>query len=213
MQSWKFLLVALGFVCLPSLGAHAQALPPGVTPCDMGGYSIDTDPKGANIRAEPSRTARVLGKLAPPQKPTKRDDAEPNEGNWRTEFRIVGYKDGWFLIQKAQHPFEDPELIRLVGRRSTGGVKSYSGRGWIASNLVGGQYANGDNLPLGGLFEEPRADAKQRPAVNALGAPFGPDGGPKKVLACTGKWVNVESHDGVTGWWNTLCSNQVTNCS
>jgi hypothetical protein len=28
-----------------------------------------------------------------------------------------------------------------------------------------------------------------------------------------GWWGLVESEDGVRGWWRSLCSNQVTNCS
>jgi hypothetical protein len=38
-------------------------------------------------------------------------------------------------------------------------------------------------------------------------------GGPKGLLACSGYWGLVESEDGVRGWWRSLCSNQVTNCS
>jgi hypothetical protein len=195
---------------VPGLG---QALPAGATPCEMAGYSIDADPRGANIRAEPNAKAKVLGRLAPPQKASQRDDAFPNDGVWRTAFQIIGFKDGWFLIEKAQHPFDDPETIRMVGRRSTGGVRTYTGRGWIAGSLVGGQYSNRGGLPAGALYSEPRADASRTPAKNALGAEVGADGGPKRVLACDGDWVKVESHDGVTGWWNSLCSQQVTNCS
>lgn len=205
--SWAF---AISLATAPVL---AQGLPAGVTPCDMAGYSIDIDPKGANVRAEPNRAARILGKLAPPQKASNRDDAYPNDGLWRTAFSIVGFRDGWFLIEKAQHPFDDPETIRMVGRRSTSGVKTYRGRGWIAAALVGGQYSNRGQLPSGALYAEPRPDAARLSAKNALGAEVGADGGPKKVLACEGDWVKVESHDGVTGWWNSLCSQQVTNCS
>ena len=39
------------------------------------------------------------------------------------------------------------------------------------------------------------------------------DGGPKRIFACSGLWGLVESEDGVRGWWRSLCSNQVTNCS
>lgn len=196
-----------------SVPVHAQQLPAGTTPCDMGGYSIDMDPKGANVRVEPSRNARIVGKLAPPIKAGPKDEAEPGDGLWRTTFRIIGYKDGWFLIEKGLHPFDDPENIRNMGKRSTGGVKTYVGRGWIAAGLVGGQYANTGLPPDGALYAEPREDAQKLPAKTKLGAPIGADGSPKKVLACNGNWVQVESFDGVTGWYRTLCSTQVTNCS
>ena len=181
----------------------------------MGGYSMDRDPKGANVRAEPTRDAPVVGKLAPPMsyKPNPKEEASPVDDVWRTEFRIIGFKDGWFLIEKGLHPFDDPETVATMGKRSTGGVKTYTGRGWIAAGLVGGQYAFTGLPNKGALYAEPRDGARLLPAKNKLGAPIGADGGPKKVLACVGNWVKVESFDGVTGWYRTLCSNQVSNCS
>jgi len=204
---------ATAAIVLAASVAIARPLPDGVTPCDMGGYSVDMDPQGANVRAEPARNARVVGKLAPPIKTGPKDEAEPGDGLWRTTFRIIGFKDGWFLIEKGLHPFDDPENIANMGRRSTGGVKTYTGRGWIAAGLVGGQYANTGLPPEGALYAEPREDGQRFPARTRGGAPIGADGGPKKVLACLGDWVKVESFDGVTGWWRTLCSTQVTNCS
>lgn len=212
MRSHSFgngLLAALVLFCS---AAAAQQLPPGVTPCALGGYSIDMDRHGAHVRSAPARTAPALGRLAPPVKAGPKDEAEPGDGLWRTTFRIIGFKDGWFLIEKAQHPFDDPQTIADRGRRSTGGVKTYAGRGWIAAGLVGGQYANA-GLPAGALFAEPHEQATRLPARTKLGAPISADGGPKKVLACQGEWVKVESYDGVVGWWKTLCASQVTNCS
>lgn len=194
-----------------SSAAPAQGLSPGTTPCDMGGYSIDAG--AANVRALPQSSARILGKLAPPMKASPKDEAEPVDGLWRTTFRIIGFKDGWFLIENGRHPFDDPETVANIGRRSTGAVKTFSGRGWIAGSLVGGQYANTGLPPNGALYAEPREGAMLLPAKTKLGAPIGADGGPMKVLACFNDWVKVISFDGVTGWWRTLCSTQVTNCS
>ena len=56
-------------------------------------------------------------------------------------------------------------------------------------------------------------DAKWTPAQRKLGGPLDTDGGPKRLFACSGYWGLVESQDGVRGWWRSLCSNQVTNCS
>jgi hypothetical protein len=66
---------------------------------------------------------------------------------------------------------------------------------------------------MGGLFQAPHADAKWTPAKGEGGSPISADGGPKRVLACSGYWALVESHDNVRGWWRRLCSSQVTNCS
>jgi hypothetical protein len=82
----------------------------------------------------------------------------------------------------------------------------------VAANKVGANYANGDTR-MGGLFQAPHADAKWTPAQRKLGGTLDTDGGPKHILACSGLWALVESHDNVRGWWRSLCSNQVTNCS
>ena len=66
---------------------------------------------------------------------------------------------------------------------------------------------------MGGLFTAPFIDANWTPAQRELGGTLDTDGGPKRILACSGVWGLVESHDGVRGWWRALCSNQVTNCS
>jgi hypothetical protein len=66
---------------------------------------------------------------------------------------------------------------------------------------------------MGGLFQAPHVDAKWTPARNSFGSEISADGGPKRILACSGFWALVESHDGVRGWWRRLCSSQVTNCS
>lgn len=48
------------------LAAKRAALPAGTEPCSLGAWSEDRDPRGLNVRAEPSVKARVLGTLPPP---------------------------------------------------------------------------------------------------------------------------------------------------
>ncbi|MBX9649146.1 MAG: hypothetical protein K2X57_19060, partial [Xanthobacteraceae bacterium] len=48
------------------LAQKRAALPPGTEPCDLGAWSEDHDPKGLNVRAEPSAKARILGTLPQP---------------------------------------------------------------------------------------------------------------------------------------------------
>ncbi|MFK4565345.1 hypothetical protein ABIF95_007875 [Bradyrhizobium ottawaense] len=131
------------------------------------------------------------------------------DGGWLTEFRIIGFKSGWFLIEDAKPPGKDYEDEKRYPRSAP---KPYAGRGWVASNKVGASYANGYTR-AGGLFQAPFVDAKWMPAQRELGGPIDGDGGPKRLFACSGFWGLVESHDGVRGWWRALCSNQVTNCS
>jgi len=185
------------------------ALPSGTEPCDLGAWSEDRDPNGLNVRAEPSTKARVLGTLPPPYRLKMGGSENTPEGGWLTEFRIIGFKDGWFLIEGARPPGKEYEDEKKYPRSAP---KPYAGRGWVAANKVGASYANGGTR-MGGLFQAPFTDAKWTQAARKLGGPLDTDGGPKRILACSGYWGLVESEDGVRGWWRSLCSNQVTNCS
>jgi hypothetical protein len=174
-------------------------------PCDLGAWSIDRDPKGLNVRAAPSTRARILGTLPPPFHFRARNRSENTpEGGWLTEFRIIGSKDGWFLIEGAKPPGRDYEDETIYPRNAP---KPYAGRGWVHGSKVGASFANGQTRS-GGLFQAPHVDARWTPA-DADGGGFGP----KRILACSGVWALVESRDGVTGWWRHLCSNQVTTCA
>jgi hypothetical protein len=188
------------------LAATRDKLPAGTEPCDLRAWSTDTDKAGLNVRAEPSIQARVLGTLPPPFR-FKTESENAPDGGYFTEFRIRGYKDGWFLIDSATPPGQ-----RYVEDYPKRFPKPYAGRGWVHASKVGAQYANGDTR-MGGLFQAPHADARWTPAKGEGGNPVSADGGPKRVLACSGYWALVESHDNVRGWWRRLCSSQVTNCS
>lgn len=188
--------------------AKAKSLPAGTMPCDIYGWSEDKDPKGLNVRAAPDVKSKVLGTLPAPYKFKAKGNNVP-EGGWLTEFNIIGYKDGWFLIENATPPGKDYEDESVYPRNAP---KPYAGRGWVSANKVGAQYANGDTR-MGGLYQAPHSDANWMPARTEGGSEIGPDGGPNKILACSGYWALVESHDKVRGWWRRLCSNQVTNCS
>ncbi len=191
------------------LAGKRASLPEGTEPCDLGAWSIDKDRNGLNVRAEPSAKARVLGTLPPPYRLKLGGAENTPEGGWLTEFRIIGFRDGWFLIEGAKPPGKDYEDETRYPRSAP---KPYAGRGWVASNKVGASYANGGTR-MGGLFQAPFTDAKWTQAERELGGPIDTDGGPKRLFACSGYWGLVESQDGVRGWWRALCSNQVTNCS
>ena len=83
------------------LAASRDRLPPGTEPCDLGAWSADRDPRGLNVRAAPSASSKVLGTLPPPFKFKAKGRENTPEGGWLTEFRIIGFKDGWFLIEGA----------------------------------------------------------------------------------------------------------------
>ncbi len=83
-------------------------LPDGAIPCDIHGWSTDRDPNGLNVRAGPSTKAKVLGTLPPPYKFKSKGENVP-DGGWLTEFSIIGFKDGWFLIEGATPPGKEYE--------------------------------------------------------------------------------------------------------
>ena len=163
----------------------------------------------------PERARRTLGQGARARHAAAALPAEDGRqrkharGGWLTEFRIIGFKDGWFLIEGATPPGKEYEDEKKYPRHAP---KPYAGRGWVAANKVGANYANGGTR-MGGLFQAPFVDAQWMPAQRKLGGTLDTDGGPKRILACSGHWGLVESHDGVRGWWRSLCSSQVTNCS
>ena len=192
-----------------ALADKRATLPPGTEPCSLGAWSEDKDPKGLNVRAEPSAKSRVLGTLPPPYRLRMGGRENTPRGGWLTEFRIIGFKDGWFLIEGAKPPGRDYEDETQYPKNAP---KPYAGRGWVAAGKVGANYANGATR-MGGLFQAPHVDARWTEAQRKLGGTLDADGGPKRVLACSGHWGLVESEDGVRGWWRALCSNQVTNCS
>lgn len=84
----------------PAPDANAVALPdddPGQTKgtlhiCDFGGWSADRDPKGLNVRALPSATARIVRILpAPAYDPDFEREMAPS-------FDVFEARNGWFLI-------------------------------------------------------------------------------------------------------------------
>ena len=86
------------------------------------------------------------------------------------------------------------------------------GRGWVAANKVGANYANGGTR-MGGLFQAPFVDAQWMPAQRKLGGTARHRRRPETPARLQRALGTGGKPDGVRGWWRGLCSNQVTNCS
>jgi hypothetical protein len=186
--------------------AEAGSLPEGTEPCGIEAWSNDRDPRGLNVRAGPAGTAKRLGIVPPPWKAPPQAEAFGPEP-LRAEFRVVGHRDGWFLIDRIQAPgapygLGDPRRL----------PQPFKGRGWVAGSMVGGAYAHA-GMPAGRLYDAPQADASWHEARDSHGQPISADGSPRRVLACSGTWVLVETDTGQRGWLRSLCANQATNCS
>lgn len=175
-------------------------LPKGVEPCSMTAWSIDKDPAGLNVRAEPNARAKVLGIVPPPRVVPKKYEALGPEPV-RAEFSVIGYRDGWFLIEKIEAPgvaYDVPYPASLP--------KPFKGRGWVAGNRIGAAPAF-TGLPYGRLYQAPHVEARHEMRAGGTDNPFA------RVLACSGSWGHVEAEGGKRGWVRGLCSNQVTTCS
>jgi hypothetical protein len=182
-----------------------KGLPDGTEPCSLGAWSNDRDPAGLNVRAAPNAQAKVLGIVPPPRK-LPREHEFTNEPV-KSEFRVVGHRDGWFLIEDIQPPgvaYEAPYPRHLP--------QPFKGRGWVSGRMIGGALANG-GLPQGRLYVSPHADAASIEVIDSHGNPIGPDTPIRRIHACSGWWALIETNEGHRGWWRSMCSDQATNCS
>lgn len=180
-----------------------KRLPSGTEPCQISGWSIDADPAGLNVRSEPSARGRVLGRVPPAWNAAGRDGDEGT--NYRAEFDIAGYRDGWFFIRNIRAPGTD-----YGERYPRSRPQPYRGQGWVSARFVGAALANG-GLPSGQLLQAPNQHAAAT-SVTRQGEPISTGDIVRRLHACSGHWGLIEI-EGVRGWWNGICSNQVTNCS
>src|SRR5688572_22661235 len=87
-------LVLLAFSGLAAAQPRPQPSRDGI--CSFSGWSTDPDPRGLNVRAGPSATARILGTLPPPE------PGEDVEVDFGATFDVVEARDGWFRIENAR---------------------------------------------------------------------------------------------------------------
>jgi len=182
-------------------------LPSGITECNFSAFNRDRDPAGLNVRAEPDANARILGRL-----PTLTD---PPQAYSTFGADVIGYKNGWFLIE---HGFE----AVWTPRRPKEPV--YSGRGWVAANLMTAQLLR-EKLKLAPSGAAPEVlDLKDVKGEGPEDCCFVT---PRRILGCSGDWVHVEvglrpgekalartdaPAGAVRGWANGTCASQTTPC-
>lgn len=180
---------------VPAVVTQAPGHGPGTHLCWLSAYSTDTDPKGTNIRAAPSRDAPVLGTI-----PGGRAEAGTGIG---PEFQVIASRDGWLLVHNVRWAGYDLDEKLL-----------FPGPGWIAAGLV--SFSAEDPL----LRSAPRVNAPE--IGKLLPVPdVAPAWGPSEVIIkrihrCSGSFVDVdlETPDGhkARGWVSGACANQVTTC-
>jgi hypothetical protein len=179
-------------LALCPIAAPAQPLDTaGATQCEVRGWLQDPDPKGTNVRAAPRANAPIIGHVAPMVRLTSSDITG-------TEFDIVAYKDGWFLIQNG----------------TDGGLKldaahEADGRSWITARFVGVQ------LRATAFRSAPRRDAPQ--IARMTGDSWGPYSVKiSAVHSCQGPYIEVTATPiggkPLRGWSYKPCSLQLTTC-
>ena len=175
--------------------AAASAQPPAGTAaasaCNFSGWSSDPDPRGLNVRAEPSPTARILGTLPPPE------DHPDNETAFGTTFDVIGTRDGWFRIENARR-WSD----------------SASGPSTLPSGWISGRYLH-FQLQTDKAFAEPDPSSPvvlTSEMVDGTLTQFNY----RNPTDCNGEWVRltVVGRDGGErqGWVRGVCGIQETTC-
>jgi len=179
-------------------------LPAGVTECQFRALSNDPDSAGLNVRDAPDRNARVLGRLL---------SRHVGGEIVRAEVQVIGYRKGWFLIEAT--PYYDADQ-----------PKSYSGRGWVAGNMLTA------GLLRNSLKQAPNrqsADVVDLRVLDRQGTPLTDPQHVKmrRIIACSGDWVQVEvalekgmkpllasgaPKGAVRGWANGTCAEQFAVC-
>jgi hypothetical protein len=163
----------------------------GATACEVRGWVQDPDPKGTNVRSAPRANAPIISHLAPMVRLTSSDITG-------TEFDIVAYKDGWFLIRNGRD-----------GGLKFDAAHEADGRGWVTARFVGVQ------LRATAFRSGPRGDAPQ--IARMTGDSWGPYSVPiLAVHSCNGPYIEVTATPiggkPLRGWSYKPCSLQLTTC-
>ena len=158
--------------------------------CTFSGWSSDPDPRGLNVRAGPSATARIVGTLPPPER------GEDIEVDFGVTFDVVESRDGWFRIRNAQRWSEQDRPSTLPS-------------GWIS-----GRYLN-FQLMTDKAFAAPDPGS---PVVVTSYDEDGTlmQFRYRHPTACSGEWVrlSVAGRDGRDreAWVRGICGIQETTC-
>jgi hypothetical protein len=203
--------VSLSFTIQASQNKNHAALDSTKSACDIVVFSKETDPGGLNVRAGPSATSKVLGRLPP-----NTFDKEYGVMAYLT-LRVLASENGWFLIDGI------PKDAKI---KAHPGIQTYRGRGWVSGKklTVKSQANQGRDAPSHSaktIFKGSTLDGDSDVASAHL-------------IACESKWALVEyafrKKDGdppdsevearvngsqyrLRGWVNRICGVQETSCS
>ncbi len=185
IRSPIFLVLLPLFVTTSTLRADDGA----INSCELGAWSIDTDPAGTNVRAGPGTNHGIIGRL-PPQLKT--------EGYaFGAEISITGSADGWLRIDKGV--MED----YVAGTTTV----AFDGEGWVSARLF--------TFSVEGNFLRSAPSSDAAPVVDLYSGGGSDFFATERILSCQGRWAEVEGsfqNQRYRGWTDDTCSNQVTTC-
>jgi hypothetical protein len=163
-----------------------SAMPEKREPCRIMGSSIDQDPNGLNVRAEPNAKSEVLGKL---YSVADFEDEHGEESGavqklFGPQFTVTAVKGDWIQIIDAERVSEGPSVEK----------KNFTGAGWVHFSLVKAAPPQVDiysNLNNG--FEAPSERARiADPDGTTNYANAGRDTPDQpRLIACSGAWAKV----------------------
>jgi hypothetical protein len=152
--------------------------------CAAAGRSVDQDRAGLNVRAAPSTSARVLGRLY-----SVLDPEELTHGSrerYGPIFWIREARDGWVRIEGAASESEgaDGEVRR-----------NYTGAGWVSASFVDPSIVStrtgdpGERGYAGPDFSAPVADPDGLTNIERMHRNLGQH---PRVVGCQGPWVQLD---------------------
>lgn len=150
--------------------AHASGGAPEPS-CKFTAFVEETDPAGLNVRAAPSASAQVLGKLPPVW-------SDGSGLRVRTRVEVTGARNGWFQIRDAA----DESTLTGEAPRPT-----YAGEGWVSGRklVVKSQASAGHTKPAADAPAAVRwKDDVLFDSDSAVGA--------GRLVDCQGSWAQVE---------------------
>lgn len=169
--------------------------------CEFRGWSRDPDPAGLNLRAAPSSTAAVVGRLPAPRR--------EGDETFAVEMHVVAGRDGWLLVDRAEFADYGSAPAKTV----------FTGRGWVSGRMVGvsvqDERVRRQPDAAAAIIDRPRVSAGGEAEILRL----------ERIVGCRGRWIEVEGSFGdasgeagrgpgrpTRGWVTGLCGNQVTTC-
>jgi hypothetical protein len=163
-----------------------SAMPEQREPCRILGSSIDQDPNGLNVRAEPNAKAEVLGKLYSVADFEDEHGEESSEVQelFGPQFTVTAVQGDWLKITDAEPISEGPGLEK----------KNFTGTGWVHFSLVKVAppqvdiYSNLNNGFQGPDEKSPITDPDGTTNFANAGQDT-PD--QPRLLNCTGEWAQV----------------------